>query len=215
MTYEQFCSQFNICLNPQQTEAVRSTDGPVLLLAVPGSGKTTVLVTRLGYMIYGMGIAPERILTVTYTVAAARDMAGRFCAVFGDELRRRLEFRTINGICAKVIQYYGNLIGKVPFSLATDNELLSKLLADIFRRIQESYATESDLQGIRTAITYIKNRMLTEEEIERMDEEAGYRISGIYRAYCSELRARSLIDYDDQMVYAYKILRKRDRKSVV
>lgn len=208
MTYQQFCSQFNICLNSQQTEAVRSTDGPVLLLAVPGSGKTTVLVTRLGYMIYGMGIAPERILTVTYTVAAARDMAGRFCAVFGDELRRRLEFRTINGICAKVIQYYGNLIGKVPFSLATDNELLSKLLADIFRRIQESYAMESDLQGIRTAITYIKNRMLTEEEIERMDEEAGYRISGIYRAYCSELRARSLIDYDDQMVYAYKILRK-------
>ena len=56
MTYQQFCSQFNICLNSQQTEAVRSTDGPVLLLAVPGSGKTTVLVTRLGYMIYGMGL---------------------------------------------------------------------------------------------------------------------------------------------------------------
>ena len=76
MTYEQFSNQFDIHLNPQQSEAVRSIDGPVLLLAVPGSGKTTVLVTRLGYMIYCGQIAPEKILTVTYTVAAARDMAG-------------------------------------------------------------------------------------------------------------------------------------------
>ena len=141
MTYEQFSNQFDIHLNPQQSEAVRSIDGPVLLLAVPGSGKTTVLVTRLGYMIYCGQIAPEKILTVTYTVAAARDMAGRFCALFGNELKSRLEFRTINGICAKVIQYYGNLIGKAPFSLTTDSEMLAKLLGDIFRRTEESYAT--------------------------------------------------------------------------
>ncbi len=208
MTYEQFSNQFDIHLNPQQSEAVRSIDGPVLLLAVPGSGKTTVLVTRLGYMIYCGQIAPEKILTVTYTVAAARDMAGRFCALFGNELKGRLEFRTINGICAKVIQYYGNLIGKAPFSLTTDSEMPAKLLADIFRRTEESYATESDLQGIRRAITYIKNSMLTDEEIERMDEEAGCKLSEIYKAYCGELRARSLIDYDDQMVYACRILKK-------
>ena len=92
-----------IVLNPQQSEAVKTVNGPVLLLAVPGSGKTTVLVLRLGYMITNCGIDPENILTVTYTVAATRDMARRFAGFFGEELASRLEFRTINGICAKII----------------------------------------------------------------------------------------------------------------
>ena len=75
MTWTEFSSRFPIQLNQQQESAVQSVEGPVLLLAVPGSGKTTVLVTRLGYMIFCKGIAPERILTVTYTVAATKDMA--------------------------------------------------------------------------------------------------------------------------------------------
>ena len=82
MTYEEFCSKFHIRLNEQQSESVRSIDGPILLLAVPGSGKTTVLVTRLGYMVYCAGIAPENILTLTYTIAAARDMKNRFRFLF-------------------------------------------------------------------------------------------------------------------------------------
>ena len=90
-------------LNAQQSEAVKTVEGPVLLLAVPGSGKTTVLVLRLGYMILNCGIAPENILTVTYTVAATQDMAKRFAGYFGGELAARLEFRTINGICAETV----------------------------------------------------------------------------------------------------------------
>lgn len=62
-------------LNPQQRAAVAAVDGPVLLLAVPGSGKTTVLITRLGYMTEVCGIAPESILTMTYTVAATHHRA--------------------------------------------------------------------------------------------------------------------------------------------
>ena len=208
MTYEQFQKQFHIQLNRQQAEAVRSIDGPVLLLAVPGSGKTTVLVTRLGYMIYCAEIAPESILTLTYTISAARDMAKRFGSYFGDEVARRIEFRTINGICAKVIQYYGNLIGKAPFSLATENETITRMLSEIFLRTEESYATESDLKGIRSMITYIKNMMLTGDEIRQLDEEADYRVSEIYKAYNDELHARNRMDYDDQMVYAYNILRR-------
>ncbi|MDE6954228.1 MAG: UvrD-helicase domain-containing protein, partial [Oscillospiraceae bacterium] len=68
MTCSEFKTQYQIRLNPQQEAAVRQVDGPVLLLAVPGSGKTTVLVTRLGYMIYCKGIRPENILTVYVTV---------------------------------------------------------------------------------------------------------------------------------------------------
>ncbi len=208
MTYEEFCSKFHIRLNEQQSESVRSIDGPILLLAVPGSGKTTVLVTRLGYMVYCAGIAPENILTLTYTIAAARDMKNRFRFYFGDRSGSRLEFRTINGICAKVIQYYGNLIGKMPFTLVKENDRINGMLSDIFRSTQGDYATESDLKGIRSMITYIKNRMLTEEEIRQLDEEADIRISEIYKAYHEMLHGGNLMDYDDQMIYAYNILRK-------
>ena len=96
MTYEEFCSKFHIQLNEQQVKSVRSIDGPILLLAVPGSGKTTVLVARLGYMVYCAGIAPENILTLTYTTAAAHDMEERFRLYFGDGFGSRLEFRTKN-----------------------------------------------------------------------------------------------------------------------
>ena len=208
MTYEEFYSKFHIRLNEQQVESVRSIDGPILLLAVPGSGKTTVLVTRLGYMVYCAGIVPENILTLTYTIAAARDMKNRFRFYFGDRSGSRLEFRTINGICAKVIQYYGNLIGKMPFTLVKENDRINGMLSDIFRRTQGDYATESDLKGIRSMITYIKNRMLTEEEIRQLDEEADIRISEIYKAYHEMLHGGNLMDYDDQMIYAYNILRK-------
>ena len=122
MTWTEFTSRFPIQLNQQQESAVQSVEGPVLLLAVPGSGKTTVLVTRLGYMIFCKGIAPERILTVTYTVAATKDMAERFACRFGAEMAGRLEFRTINGICARVIQYCSWKSGRTAFSLLTDEK---------------------------------------------------------------------------------------------
>ena len=120
MTLEQFKEQFNIKLNNQQLKAVQSVQNPTLLLAVPGSGKTTVLVTRLGYMIYCLGIEPESILTVTYTVAATNYMRQRFETMFGEQLAARLEFRTINGICSKIINYYGNCIGRKAFDLITE-----------------------------------------------------------------------------------------------
>lgn len=208
MTCEEFCDKFHIRLNGQQLTAVRSVNGAILLLAVPGSGKTTVLVTRLGYMIYCAGIDPESILTLTYTVSAAHDMENRFCSYFGDEFRGRVEFRTINGICAKIIHHFGRLKGEVPFSLVTDNEVITKMLSDIFRKTENSYATESDLKGIRGLITYIKNRMLTDDEIRQLDEEVEFKISEIYKEYRRELRVQSLMDYDDQMVYAYNILKR-------
>ena len=114
MDFVTFQKKFPIQLNEQQLEAMQAVDGPVLLLAVPGSGKTTVLVARLGYMIYCKGIQPENILTLTYTVAATRDMRSRFVSYFGQELGDRVEFRTINSISAGIIKYYGRMIGKKP-----------------------------------------------------------------------------------------------------
>ena len=208
MTWTEFRNRFSIQLNQQQESAVQSVEGPVLLLAVPGSGKTTVLVTRLGYMIFCKGIVPERILTVTYTVAATKDMAARFARCFGAEMAERLEFRTINGICARVIQYCSWKSGRTAFSLLTDEKRIAAMLAGIYQRIEHSYPTESDLQNVRTLITFIKNRMLGEEEIRALEKDAEIQLLRIYKAYNVELREHQLMDYDDQMVYAYTMLQR-------
>ena len=206
-----------IVLNPQQSEAVKTVNGPVLLLAVPGSGKTTVLVLRLGYMITNCGIDPENILTVTYTVAATRDMARRFAGFFGEELASRLEFRTINGICAKIIGYYSRVLGKKAFELVTDEKKTAGILTQIYQQVEQTWPTEADLRNVRTLITYIKNQMLTEKEIRELgsgkgsplrDADCRINIGQIYEQYNRWLREQHLMDYDDQMVYALTILRK-------
>jgi DNA helicase-2/ATP-dependent DNA helicase PcrA len=211
VTFEEFQKQYGIHLNAQQEEAVKLTEGPVLLLAVPGSGKTTAVVTRLAYMIFCKGIAPERILTLTYTAAATRDMADRFSERFGAELAQRLEFRTINGICARVIYFYGRQTGREAFRLVTDEKEILHLLAEIYQQVEGGYATENDRKTVRTLITYIKNMMLTEEEIRRLDDTAQMKISAIYQRYHGEMRKRGFMDYDDQMAYAYTILRRSPR----
>ena len=208
MEWKEFETTFSVKLNQQQKEAVQSTKGPVLLLAVPGSGKTTVLVTRLGYMIYCKNIPPESILTVTYTVAATKDMSERFAVRFGEDMAKRLEFRTINGICARIIQYYGRRIGKTPFELVKDEKATMGMLIRICQDHGMGYPMESDLKNVRTLITYIKNMMLNEEELQKLEEESDIRIAGIYREYCRQMREQKLMDYDDQMLYAYNILRK-------
>ena len=208
MEWQEFERKFPQKLNEQQKEAVQSVEGPVLLLAVPGSGKTTVLVTRLGYMIYAKGIAPEKILTVTYTVAATEDMAARFASLFGTEMADRLTFKTINGICAGIIHTYGRKTGRTPFALLNDEKVIADTLAKIYQKTERTYATESDLQTVRTLITYIKNSMLTEAEIRELDKTADMKISAIYKEYNTWLREQKLMDYDDQMVYAYTMLQR-------
>ena len=207
MTEQEFLDRYGNKLNDEQLTAVRTVEGPVLLLAVPGSGKTTVLVHRLGYMLYVKEIAPESILTLTYTVAATRDMAERFRSLFGEDISERLEFRTINGICAKIISHYGRLIGKTSFDLITDEKLSGRILTDIFVKVMKEYPTESDIKTVRTLITYCKNMMLDTDEIRKLGENEGLELLQIYESYNKELKARSLMDYDDQMIYAYRMLK--------
>ena len=201
---KEYMSRFNA----QQRKAVRQVGGSVLLLAVPGSGKTTVLVTRLGYMALCCGIKPEEILTVTYTVAATGDMRARCAAHFGEDLAKRFEFRTINGICAKIIQYYGRQYGRSPFALASDDKQTTALLSAVYQEVQREYPTESDLKSVRTLITYIKNMMLTDEELAQLGAELAeeINIAEIYQRYCRAMRENQWMDYDDQMIYAYRML---------
>ena len=120
---DEFLNKYASHLNDNQLRAVQKVDGPVLLLAVPGSGKTTVLVNRLGYMIFCEDINPSNILALTYNRAAIADLSRRFTSVFGEEYSDLIEFRTINGICQKIILKYSNMIGKPAFSLCEDEKV--------------------------------------------------------------------------------------------
>ena len=206
MTYEEFKSQYPIRLNRQQEEAVRQMEGPVLLLAVPGSGKTTVLVTRLGYMLYCKGIRPERILTVTYTIAATRDMKARFTSFFGEEYADKLTFRTINGLCAVVIQHYARQKGTDAFALLDDERQIKSVIRDLLARTGTAFPSDQQVSDARTHITYCKNMMLSESEIHthRVD---GMDFPRVYFEYQDYLRRSRKMDYDDQMVFTYRIFR--------
>lgn len=206
MDWQEFQDEFPIKLNEQQQEAIKTINGPVLLLAVPGSGKTTVLVARLGYMILCNNIMPEDVLTVTYTVAATRDMSERFASFFGDELANRLQFKTINAVCAGIVNYYTRAREADPFELVSDEKMIMGVLAHIYQDVVQEYPADSDLKAVRTLISYIKNMMLTDEEIVRLDAENGIEISKMYSKYQEWMKKNNYIDFDDQLVYAYKLL---------
>jgi len=206
MDQKEFEKQYMGMLNEQQKEAVYAVDGAVLLLATPGSGKTTVLVTRLGYMILSKGIDPKSILTMTYTVAATRDMKSRYAAFFGNETATGLEFRTINGVAKRIIDYFGqNHAGKEPFDLATEEGELNRIVRYIYQEVNENYPEDGEIKEIRRLFTYIKNMMLTEKEIQTIDSNVD-NLPEIYRRYRTALRQRRLMDFDDQLSYAYHIL---------
>ena len=206
MTYEEFKSQYPIRLNRQQEEAVRQTEGPVLLLAVPGSGKTTVLVTRLGYMLHCKGIRPEQILTVTYTVAATRDMKARFISFFGEGHADKLTFRTINGLCAVVIGRYARQKGTEPFALLDDERQINSVIRDLLARTGTAFPSDLQVKDARTHITYCKNMMLTEAEIHTHKVD-GMDFPRVYFEYQDYLLRSRRMDYDDQMVFTYRIFR--------
>ncbi|SFQ30495.1 DNA helicase-2 / ATP-dependent DNA helicase PcrA [Lachnospiraceae bacterium XBB1006] len=207
MEEQEFRARYMAQLNKAQQEAVQTVEGNVLLLAVPGSGKTTVLVTRLGYMLLVKKVRPENILTLTYTVAATKDMAQRFVELFGEELGEKLEFRTINGICQRILHYYGNATGKTMYELVTDEKELSRMVAGILQEMGGEYPTESEVSTARMQISYCKNRMLSKDERiaygKKMQNEE---LPKIYARYEQLLKTQSKMDYDDQMVYAYRLL---------
>ncbi len=207
MTEQEFTQTHLATFTPQQLAAVKAVEGATLLLAVPGSGKTTVLIHRLGYMVSVCGIDPASILTVTYTVAATEEMKARFAAKFGCEYENRMEFRTINGICQKIIHYYCATYGRQAPELIKESEQ-AKLVSDLYRQIVGEYPTISDVKNLQSAITYIKNMRLSDEQIDAFKSDLP-KIAELYRAYCAELRRRNLMDFDDQMRYALTFLEKR------
>lgn len=206
MDFQTFCGRFSLRLDGQQEAAVRQTEGPVLLLAVPGSGKTTALISRIGCLLYCREIDPRAILTMTYTVAATNDMRRRFEQLFGTEYSGALEFRTINGVCAKIIHQFEQRTGRQAFRLIAEEGESGKLLREAYVRCGLAYPSESELEDCKSKIAFCKNGMLSDEEIRELDG-GDPDFFPLYDAYRRLLLEKRLMDYDDQMVYGLRILR--------
>ena len=209
MTEKEFIETYDIKLNKQQREAMKEVENPVMVLAVPGSGKTTTLIARLGYMTKVKEIDPSNILVVTYTVAATKDMTSRYLDKFHED-ECKIEFRTINGICSKIISYASSLYQREVFTLLSEEKDRNRAINVTFQKVTKRYPTESETLEIGTKITYAKNMMLTDREIESFDT-GEIPFSDIYREYNETLRENEMMDYDDQIVFAYKFLLNDDR----
>ncbi len=205
MTQEEFFLQYMQQLNEQQKEAVYAVDGAVLLLAVPGSGKTTVLVTRLGYMILCRDIPPERILTMTYTKTATIEMNQRFQKLFGQHCQKLINFSTINSLSVQIIQYYARQKGqRWPYRLSENGEDF-RIVQQIYQSVNGEFPTDSTVSDTLRGISYIKNRMLSPEDAEKVDVGVD-NLAQIWKLYDKAMKAKNLMDFDDQMVYAHEIL---------
>jgi len=201
-TYEDFKSKYDIRLNPQQERAVRKTDGPALLLAVPGSGKTTVITTRVAYLIFCERVPPGQILTLTFSAAAAAEMRDRFSKKFGADLAASVDFRTIHSFCYWVIRKYAGRYGYTIPELVTDNSRIIRKLC-----LSEFYQNPDDnaVRQLAQYISYCKNRLTEPIELDSI-QLADLDFLRFYEAYESFLRRNDLMDFDDQLILADRLI---------
>lgn len=197
--YIAFKQKYDINLNKQQERAALSISGANLLLAVPGSGKTTVLITRIGYMIHCKHITPHSILALTYTTKAAAEMDTRYKEKFGDD---GVTFKTINAIAEAIINYYCKVENRTRFVLLSEIEKQS-YLRKAYKETTDEYPTEAEIKQLGTEITRVKNNSdLPDMEAFTPDFD---KIKAKYDQY---LLDNKRMDFDDQILFAISILRK-------
>ena len=190
--------------NEAQTQAIQHTDGPCLVLAGPGSGKTLTIVNRVKYLIEKQKVRPEEILVVTFTRFAAAEMKSRLCLVMG---KRDLPVTvgTFHGI------YYGIL--KWAYRMNQENILSETEKYQILRGVinkerMEIFDEEDFIQDIAAEIGKVKNNRIPLEEFvsEKCSADA---FRNIYRNYEQHRKELKKIDFDDMLVLCYELFRSR------
>lgn len=208
--------QFHLSFTQQQLQAIETIDGPVLLLAVPGAGKTTVMVSRIASMIYEHGIAPSSILTITFSKAGARDMRRRYEGVFGQLEKETPLFCTIHSFCYQVVGSYCQATGGVAPQLIEARER-SMALREIYQRINQEFLSEDLEEELVSNLSFIKNAMLRQEDVEQNEKQPAEKrvletqiknLWSIYKAYSNFKRDNGLMDFDDMLSYTLTILKK-------
>jgi DNA helicase-2/ATP-dependent DNA helicase PcrA len=193
-------------LNPAQREAVELINGPVLILAGPGSGKTRVIAHRVAYLIKVCRISPYRIMAVTFTNKAAREMEERLHRLIGS-LVGDLTIGTFHAICARILRRDGKAIGIDPKFVIYDEEDQLSLLKQAIEEIgldPKQYIP----RAIASAITAAKSRMLTPPDYIKRSRSYFEEVAGrVYERYQQLLEESSALDFDDLLMKAVQLFR--------
>src|SRR5579883_3379875 len=192
-------SSFTDGLNPRQAEAVTAVGGPVLILAGPGSGKTRVITHRIAYLVTERGVRPWRILAVTFTNKAAREMRERVDALLEDA-SQGIWLGTFHSICARILRADGVAIGiDRGFAIYDDGDQMTavkRVLADL-----SLDPKQNNPRAILAAISRAKNEMQSPGEYARAVgtyfEEI---VARVYRRYQEILDTDNALDFDDLLL---------------
>ena len=196
-------------LNPPQKQAVLTTEGPVLMLAGAGTGKTAALTARLGYLIRTRRAWPSEILCVTFTNKAAREMRHRVGQLIGDAVEGMPWLGTFHSICARMLRRHAELVGLQSNYTIIDTDdqlrLLKQLIADA--ELDEKRWPARQLAGL---IDRWKNRGLNPEDLDAVENEAYANGKGqaMYRRYQDRLKALNACDFGDLMLHMLNIFRR-------
>ena len=199
-------------LNPQQREAVEAVDGPVLILAGAGSGKTRVITYRIAHLIDQIGVQPDSILAVTFTNKAASEMASRVESLVGRRSVTKPLISTFHSFCVRLLRrdietlQIGGQGYRTDFVIYDETDQQNVVKAAMKRLgIDTKQLTPSSVLG---RISWAKNHMLDPQQVylESADPKIE-RIAHIYEIYRQELAKSNALDFDDLLLYAVKVLK--------
>lgn len=196
-------------LDEQQQAVLERTSGQTLLLAVPGSGKTTVLLARIAHLVQDCGVPPESILALSYSRSAAEEMAARYENTYGGTEDSVPAFSTIHAFCLSVLRYTA---AKTSFRLPALEPDTASLIRQTLRQIDNGmWPPERLVRALEGKLTQVKNHLATKEELESvslkdLDKYPGLTFPSFVDQYDQFKRRRNVMDFDDQLLLAYAIL---------
>lgn len=201
-------------LNPSQQEAVINTDGPVMVIAGAGSGKTRVLTYRIAFLMDEKGVDPFNILSLTFTNKAAREMKERIAKIVGVSEAKNLWMGTFHSVFAKILRFEADRLGFPSNFTIYDAEDSRKVIANVIKEKnldKEIYKVKS----VASRISSFKNALITPKEYLRspdlQEQDAAARmpqLGDIYRAYAERCFRSGAMDFDDILLYTFILLRK-------
>ncbi|MFL5288352.1 MAG: ATP-dependent helicase [Rhodopila sp.] len=196
-------------LNPEQRAAVETVDGPLLVLAGAGTGKTRVLTTRFAHILLTRRAFPSQVLAVTFTNKAAREMRERVSAILGEPVEG-LWLGTFHALCARMLRRHAEQVGLNSNFTILDTDDQIRLLKQVMEaeRLDTKRWTPPSLMGV---IQRWKDRGLTPARVTPNEDTdfANGKARTLYEAYQARLRALNAADFGDLMLHMTEILRSR------
>ena len=195
-------------LNPAQREAVLTTEGPLLVLAGAGSGKTRVLTFRIAHMLGDLGVKPWQILAITFTNKAAAEMRERLAALIPSGTRG-MWVCTFHAMCVRMLREDADLLGYTGQFTIYDDDDSKRMVRDIMQALGIEQK-QFPLNMIRSKISSAKNAMIGPEDmLKSADSPNDKKAAQVYMELERRLRAANAMDFDDLLVRALELLRTR------